>query len=50
MSGTAKKTVLIAIDALRAGADVFCEKPLADSVESGRAIIEAYGRRRAVAM
>ena len=40
----------IAIDALRAGADVFCEKPLADSVESGRAIIEAYGRRRAVAM
>jgi predicted dehydrogenase len=30
----------IAVDALRAGADVFCEKPLADSIESGQAIVD----------
>ena len=30
----------IAIDALRAGADVFCEKPLAESIESGQAIAD----------
>ncbi len=31
----------IAIDALHAGADVFCEKPLADSIESGKTIVDA---------
>ena len=31
----------VAIDALHAGADVFCEKPLADTVEAAQAIADA---------
>lgn len=31
----------VAIDALHAGADVFCEKPLADTVDAGQAIVDA---------
>jgi predicted dehydrogenase len=30
----------VAIDALNAGADVFCEKPLADTVEAAQAIVD----------
>jgi predicted dehydrogenase len=31
----------VAVDALRAGAHVLCEKPLADTVEAGQAIVDA---------
>lgn len=31
----------VAVDALHAGADVLCEKPLADTVEAGQAIVDA---------
>ncbi len=38
----------VALAAMKAGADVFCEKPLADSMEAGRAMVKAARRARRV--
>ncbi len=37
----------ISVDAMNAGKDVYCEKPMVQRIEDGPAVIEAHRRRRA---
>ncbi len=38
----------ISIDALEAGKDVYCEKPMVQKIEEGKAVIEAHRRSRRI--
>lgn len=42
------KHTAIALDAIRAGKHVFCEKPMATSIEDARAVLDAASRTNAV--